>query len=147
MNQITPRGPLGLKTDKPPKRPRKGMRQVSAKRAAARRTQAGREGLEYMGFVKQLPCVICGATGNIDPHHCRSMPPADEPHAYEQLPCAGRRSGDRDTIPLCHEGCHLNGPWAYHTSKRAWEQRNGPDYGFIPATRAAVAALLGEIDF
>jgi len=146
MNQISPRGPLGLKVPKP-KRVKKGLRNVSKKRAAHRSTKKGQCGLSYMGAVKQLPCVICGSPPPNDAHHCQSRPPADEPHGYDQLPAAGRKSGDRDTIPLCHWDCHQEGPNAYHKSKRAWEARNGPDYSFIPSTRAAVAAMLGEIDY
>lgn len=100
----------------------------------------------YLARVRELPCCICGRWP-VDAHHCRSLPPANEPHAYTRLPAHGRKSGDRDTIPLCHDGCHQVGPLSFHQDKHGWERRNGPDYGFIPATRAAVAAILGEIDF
>lgn len=145
--KVAPRPPLGLKSDKPAKKPRKGMRKVSKKRAQHRASQVGKDGLAYMAAVKQLPCVICRAPPPSDAHHCKSKPPANEPHAYERLPAAGRKSGDRDTIPLCHDGCHQEGPLAFHMGQRSWEARNGPDYQFIPSTRAAVAAMLGEIDF
>ncbi|WP_411975968.1 hypothetical protein [Sulfitobacter faviae] len=123
------------------------MRRVSKKRAARRASKQGQADLAYMGLVKQLPCCICGSPPPNDAHHCRSQPSAGEPHAYEQLPAAGRRSGDRDTIPLCHWDCHQEGPESYHRAKRSWEARNGPDYSYIPSTRAAVAAMIGEIDF
>ncbi len=147
MTRIATKGPLGQKQPKPAKAPRKGMRRVSRKKAAQRASPEGKADLEYMGYVKQLPCRICGITDNVDAHHCQDKPPADEPHAYEQLPAAGRKSGARDTIPLCHWDCHQEGPLAYHQNKRAWAERNGPDYGFIPSTRAAVAAMLGQIDY
>lgn len=130
--------PIYQKGAKPAKA-RKPMRCVSAKKAADRDAK-------YLAAVKTLPCVICGAYG-VDAHHCRSQPAADEPHAYERLPAAGRRSHDRDAIPLCPHDCHNGGPNSYHVNKRAWEERNGPDYGFIPSTRAAVKAMRGTIDF
>lgn len=100
----------------------------------------------YMGMVKQLPCVICGAPAPSDAHHCTHRPNADEPHGYTRIPSAGKRSGDRDTIPLCKRH-HQNGPEAIHNGKESWRRKHGPDYSYIPATRAAVAAMTGEIDF
>lgn len=102
--------------------------------------------LAYMGCVKTMPCRNCGRPGPSDAHHCTHRPYADEPNPYDRLPAAGRRSGDRDTIALCKQ-CHQDGPDAIHRSKDNWRLRNGPDFQHIPATRAAVAAMMGEIDF
>ena len=102
--------------------------------------------MAYMRAVKQLPCCVCGAPPPSDAHHCTHRPLDGEPHAYTLEPAAGRRSGDRDTIPLCK--CHhQTGPEAIHNGKASWRMKHGPDFGFIPATRAAVAAMTGEIDF
>lgn len=139
------KGPLGLKPDKPEKAPRKGMRRKSKKRAAQEASPEGRSDLEYMGNVKQEPCCACGKPGPSDAHHCKDKPPAGEPHAYKRLPI-GCKSHARDTIPLC-KMCHQDGPEAYHRSPVAWRAKHGPDYGFIPSTRAAVAARKAEIGF
>jgi len=138
------RPPLGLKPDKAEKAPRKGMRQKSKKRAAREASPKGRRDYDHMGLVKQLPCVSCKAPPPNDAHHCKCKPPAG-PHVYEILPI-GCKSGATDTIPVC-KLCHQDGPMAFHGHRKEWVEKNGPDYGFIPSTRAAVAAMLGEIDF
>ena len=142
--------PLGLKdrdaTPKPKKR--KPMRRVSKKRAGYRKSAAGKAGSDYMGVGVTLPCVACGATDRPrDGHHCKDKPPEGQDGPYQKSPHKHRRSGDYDLIPLCKFYCHEGGPAAYHTNRRAWRERHGPDYSYIPATRAAVAALRGEINF
>ena len=73
----------------------------------------------YMARVKQLPCVICNAP-----------PPSDAHHVI-----CGRygfaRASDFDVIPLC-KSCHQVGLMAIHNNKRAWIERNGPDYDYLP---------------
>lgn len=90
------------------------------------------EGRRHMARVAQLGCVICGARP-VEVHHVISG-------RYGQ-----RKASDLDTIALCPPH-HRIGPDAIHNSKRAWEERHGPDYGYLPI----VAALLDtktEIDF
>ena len=48
--------------------------------------------LEYMGFVKTLPCCLCGG-GPVEAHHSGDR-------AY------GHKADDRTCIPLCPEPCH-----------------------------------------
>lgn len=115
---------------------RKPMSKVSKKRKEYRASKAGKDGLAYMGLVKALPCCVCGRPGPSDAHHCKSKPYADQQNPYTQEPCAGRKSGDLDTIPLC-KSCHTDGPLAYHNGAETWEARNGPDFYYIPETRAA----------
>lgn len=142
MNDLAQRGPMGLK----PERKRKpGLRPVSAKRAAQHRSSEGLDDMLYMSTVKSLPCVACGAVP-CDAHHCKDTPPAWGYDPYEQRPAANRKSGARDTIPLC-KSCHTDGPDAYHKSRVAWRAKNGADYHHIMPTRARVDAKLGEIDF
>jgi hypothetical protein len=120
---------------------RKPMKKVSRKRKEYRASDAGQDGLAYMGKVKTLPCCICGKHGPSDAHHCKDKPWSDQVNPYEQEPCAGRKSGDRDTIPLC-KSCHQDGPMAYHgPNPDAWRERNGPDFFYIPETRKLVAAM------
>jgi hypothetical protein len=142
--------PLGLKdrTRKDAPKLRKPVRRISAKRAAHRKSDAGNDGMDYMGAVKSLPCVACGATHRPrDAHHCKDLPPLGEDGPYQKSPHKHRRTGDYDTIPLCEFYCHNDGPDSFHKNRTAWRERHGPDYGFIPATRAAVAAINGTIDF
>jgi len=101
---------------------------------------------QYMGIVKTFDCIQCGRAGPSDAHHCTHRPYEGEHDPYDRHPCAGRRSGDRDTIPLCKD-CHQNGPSAIHKSKDGWRDRNGPDFHHIPSIRARVNAIRGEIDF
>jgi hypothetical protein len=72
-----------------------------------------------MGRVKALPCIICHKPGPSDAHHC----------------IVGRygtaKASDFDTIPLC-KSCHQDGLTAIHRNKRAWVERNGPDYDYLP---------------
>ena len=120
-------------------KPSKPMRKVSKKKATYRASKEGREDLAYMGEVKKLPCVVCGAPGPSDAHHCQDKPPKDMGWIYEQMPAAGRKSGARDTIPLC-KWDHQDGPEAYHRGKKSWRAKHGNDYDYIKQTREAVRA-------
>ena len=93
---------------------RKGMRKISKKRAAYRASAEGKAGMEYMARVKEKPCCVCGAPPPSEAHHCRS---------------GGMARDDFKTIPLCIP-CH-RGDKGYHLNKREWEEKNGPDYGFL----------------
>jgi hypothetical protein len=128
MSNLLGKPPLGLKEEKPTEKKRKPMRKVSRKRQAYRQSKEGQDALEYMGKVKALPCVICGAPPPSEAHHCRSD---------------GMARDDLKTIPLCIP-CHT-GPKGYHRAKKTWEANNGPDYGFIPIVRAQLTEM--EIDF
>lgn len=146
MTDLAQRGPMGLKAEKTANKPRKRMSAKSKKRTAQHTSSEGQADLAYMGCVKQLPCVVCGAYG-VDAHHCKDLPPMGECGPYDKSPHTHGRSGARDTIPLCPHDCHNGGPLSLHKNRRAWRERNGPDYKFIPATRAKVAAMQSEIDF
>ena len=112
-----------------PKKARKPMRKVSAKRAAYRASPEGQAALEYMGTVRTLACSCCGRPGPSEAHHCI--------HGRY----SARKVSDFETIPLCQK-CHRE----LHDDKPAWAAKYGPDYGFIDATREAVR-LAQEIDF
>lgn len=36
---------------------------------------------------------------------------------------------------------------SYHNGKQAWRAKHGPDYSYIPTTRAKVAEQNAEIEF
>ena len=83
---------------------------------AAKPVNGTRGGLLHMRSVKELPCCICKAPPPSEAHHCRSD---------------GMARDDYKTIPLC-PACHRIGPLSYHGGgRKAWKQRNGPDYGFL----------------
>lgn len=142
MSNLANLPPLGLKnrSDKPEK-VRKPMRRVSPKKEAHRRSPEGKAGLDYMGKVRCLPCVICDGWGMIqnsrtEAHHCKSG-------RY-----GNRREIDTNTIPLCHSHHNKLKPYAgdedklgYHNGQATWEAAYGPDYDFIAATRDAVERL------
>jgi hypothetical protein len=72
-------------------------------------------------------------------HHCKDQPPANDNKGmgpYERLACAGRKSGDRDTIPLCHEAHRM-----FHLERARFNALYGPDYSYIPQTRKYVKQL------
>ena len=133
---VTGRAPY-QKAEKVEPKTRKPMRRVSRKKAA--QTQ---ENAAYIAAVRGLPCCACGVANQSEAHHPRCKPPASEPHAYKRIPGAGIRSHDQDAIPLCRP-CHTR----FHLHRTDWVADHGPDYGFIPSTRAAVAAMIGEIEF
>lgn len=128
MSIASAKGPLGLKAPRAAKA--NGVRKVSKKRAAHMASKAGKAELAHMAGVKQQACIACGKPGPSDAHHCRDIPPESELDVYTRLPAAGRKSGGKDTIPLC-KGCHL----AYHMNKRLWNAQHGPDYGYLPLVR------------
>lgn len=76
----------------------------------------------HLERVKGLPCVICMAPPPSDAHHCFSG-------RY-----GSAKMSDFDTIPLCRL-CHQDGPEAIHRNKSRWEERNGPDTGFLPLVK------------
>lgn len=80
----------------------------------------------HIARVKELPCVICHKPGPSDAHHCICG-------RYDQ-----RKASDFRVIPLCKE-CHQWGPMAIHENKRAWIERNGNDYEFLPVVADMLA--------
>lgn len=89
----------------------------------------------HMKRVKKLPCVVCGKSGPSDAHHVISG-------RY-----GSAKASDFETISLC-KAHHQHGPYAIHQDKTAWEEANGPDYGFLPIVAAMLAnnddEILGE---
>jgi len=101
------------------------MRKVSKKKAAHRASKAGKDGLDYMLAVKQLPCCICGA------------PPPSEAHHTICSRFGSRKTSDFNTIPLCAYH-HRVGPDAIHNGKESWVEKYGPDTDYIERTRKLV---------
>ena len=90
---------------------------------------------KYLSAVRRLPCCACGVVGRTEAHHCRDAPAFDERHLYDSLPAAGRKSADRDAIPLCGpDGCHA----AFHLDRKTFHLQFGRDYYYIAVSRNAV---------
>lgn len=112
------------------KKARSPMRKVSAKKSAQKSSPEGRAAREYMGYVKLLPCVICGKWGPSDAHHC----------FHDRYGTS--KESDWDVIPLC-KLCHQDGPEAIHKIKRTWMEMHGPDHGFISQVAEDVLRRFG----
>ena len=121
MTDLTGRGPIGLKTGKPAKRPRKPIPRMSAKKRAHKAAERALGASEHMAWVKSLPCICCGAVAPSEAHHVTG----------DKMP-----RSDFRVIPLCY-ACH-RGAEGYHNAKRAWVKRHGPDYMLLDA----VASML-----
>lgn len=83
----------------------------------------------HIGRVKELPCAVCGITGETDAHHILEG----------RIP--GRRSGDFCVIPLCHSGCH-QGPQGIHGDRTLWRIYKATELGCLDDT---LNALYGHI--
>jgi len=106
-----------------PKKPRKAVRKVSSKRAAYLASDARKDGLANMAFVKSLPCLVCGCYG-VEVHHL--------PHPRDDL----------RTIPLCPRHHRREyGPGAYHYSRSAFNEAYGLDDALLARVDAMIAAL------
>jgi hypothetical protein len=101
----------------------------SKKRAAKYKGPEGRAALDYMGAVKRLHCVVCGAS------------PCEAHHWYHDR-YSSRKTSDFEVIPLC-VWCHQDGPQSVHKDKAGWKERHGPDHSYTEPTRRNVAVLLG----
>jgi len=135
MTRIAPKPmpPEGLqKPAKSASKARKRIAPVSVKKSAYRRSAIGRDAAEHMRRVKQLPCVICGKPGPSDAHHV----------IHGRF--SARKATDFQVIPLC-EACHrYPHRHAIHTGKKAWAERNGPDWEYLPVVADMLA---GEFNF
>lgn len=107
MTDLAGRGPIGQKTPKPAKKPRKPIPRRSKKREAYLRSPDRKAGLLHMAQVARLPCMVCGAWP-VDVHH------------------EGKPRSDVNVIPLCpmHHRREY-GPGAYHYSPKAFYAAHG----------------------
>ena len=114
-----------------PLQAKKRINPASGKRRAYRASETGKLASLYMGLVKQLPCVICGEMG-VDAHHviCDRY--------------GARKSSDFDVIPLAPLYHRADFPTGIHAGKETWREIWGADWLYIPATRAAVLAMVDD---
>ena len=77
---------------------------------------------KHMGFIAQLPCVICGH----EPVECAHVRFADAKW-NKPITGLGQKPNDRWCVPLCHK-CHRTGTDAQHrTNEREWWASKGID--------------------
>lgn len=120
MPDLAGRGPLGQKQPKPPKKLRKRLPKLSAKRKAYLASPEREEGKAHMARVAELPCLVCGSW-LIEVHH---LP---DPRS------------DMRVIPLCPQHHRREyGAGAYHYSRRAFNDMHGSDDELL----ARVAAMI-----
>jgi hypothetical protein len=111
MPSLTGRPPLGQKTGKTAKKPRRAIPKISAKKRAHKAAEKALGAWDHMAWVKTHECCACGAHGPSEAHHV-----------------TGKRS-DLRVIALCHP-CHT-GPEGFHNAKKSWRAKHGPDTGFL----------------
>ena len=90
---------------------------------------------EHLDYVHRLPCMCCGRIG-VEAHHCRDKPDHEEREIYTRIPGAGRKSHDRDAIPLCMEHHKM-----FHLFRSDFHEQFGRDYRLIPKVRELVERL------
>ena len=101
------KGALGPKPEKQPKQPRKPLPKQSAKRKRYMASDARKQGLEHMGRVAQLPCLVCGKWP-VEVHHLT------------------KPRNDMEVIPLCPRHHRREfGPGSYHYSPQAFIAAHG----------------------
>jgi len=107
VGNLAGKPPMGLKQPKPARKTPKGLRRVSAKRAAYLASVEREEGLAHMARVSDLPCLVCGRYG-VEVHH------------------EGKPRSDMRVLPLCapHHRREF-GEGAYHYSPRAFYAAHG----------------------
>lgn len=120
MPDLAGRGPLGQKTGKPTRKPRKALPKRSQKRMAYLASDERHRGLEHMAAVAQQGCIACGAWP-VEVHH------------------EGKPRSDFNVLPLCppHHRREF-GKGAYHYSPKAFYDRHGSSESLL----ARVSAML-----
>jgi hypothetical protein len=124
LTDLAGRGPIGQKPEKAPRKPRKPLARVSARKRKHKAAEKAAGSWEHMARVKALPCIACGAPPPSSAHHVTG----------DKQP-----RSDWRVIPLCYD-CH-QGPQGYHAAKRSWVARHGPDYGFLGLVAEKLANL------
>lgn len=107
MPNLAGKPPLGLKEEKPQKQPKRGLRKISAKKAAQKRQEAFDGAREHMARVASLPCIVCGAWP-VEVHH------------------EGKPRSDWNVIPLCPRHHRREfGPGSRHYSPKQFFADHG----------------------
>lgn len=86
---------------------------------------------KYLDAVRELPCCICDAFGELQLSPTTAHHPISGRHSQAKRP-------DRTAIPLCdghHQGNWDDSKIAIHRDRADWECRYGPDTDYIAATQ------------
>jgi hypothetical protein len=122
MSNLAGKPPLGQKTGKPPKRARKPIPRISAKKRAHKAAERAAGAREHMAAVKALPCLVCGAYG-VEVHH------------------EGTPRSDFNVLPLCPAHHRREyGPGAYHYSPKAFYAAHGSSGELLARVKAMLSA-------
>ena len=115
--------PMGQKKPRDRQRkPRKALRKISRKRQKYLDSPERQKGLDYMGAVKMLPCLVCGCAGS-EFHH------------------EGKPRSDLKGLPLCPRHHRREfGPGAYHYSPRAFYALHGDSEALLKRVDELLAA-------
>lgn len=85
---------------------------------------------QYMGFVAEMPCLICGR-------------PAEVHHILEGR-FGQRRSSDYHTIPLCPEHHRTGGLGvAVHAGPRTWRENYGSELRWVAFVQRVMETQYG----
>jgi hypothetical protein len=88
----------------------------------------------YLDAVRQLPCCICEAFGEVQMSPTTAHHPIHARHSNERVP-------DREAIPLCdghHQGTFDRSKLAIHRGKKTWRAKYGCDRDYIAQTQDKV---------
>lgn len=107
MSNLAGKPPLGLKTGKTAKRPRKPIPRMSAKKRAHKAKERALGASEHMEWVASQGCMVCGSWP-VEVHH------------------EGKPRSDFNVLPLCPPHHRREyGPGAFHYSPKAFYARHG----------------------
>ena len=109
---------------KPPKREKKA-RKTLPKRSKKWKPATKRE-KDRMALLKQLPCVACSLTKNVQVHHICE---------------AGRRKGHKFTLNLCFE-CHEGNICSIGNTKKTFIAKYGTELELLGKTNKMLLNLL-----
>lgn len=120
---------------KTPLRAKTRIKPVSDKRRAYRASDEGKAGIEHMGRVRALPCIICHEFG------MRQNSPT-EAHHVKSGRYGSRKESDFDTLPLCHSHHNKLRPYpgdeakvGFHNAQATWEGLYGEDHEYLDRVR------------
>ena len=95
----------------------------------------------YLKAVRELPCVICEAFGEIQTSPTTAHHPICERYSFAKVP-------DREAIPLCdghHQGDRDTSKIAIHRGKETWVSKYGSDREYIAITQDRIGRMTNAI--
>ena len=94
---------------------------------------------DYLAAVRELPCCVCQAWGEIQ------RTPTEAHHVFHGR-FSGRKTPDTMAVPICraHHTGDMSDPdkLAIHRRKESWQRKYGPDHHFTAGTQDRLSHLL-----